>query len=127
MNTHRIFVLALLTITTGCGIGDVRRIVGTWEYTGGSAVLTCENDTEAYIPTGSVTFTIGVESDVVLDDDPCFSKFDIDSDGARARPGQTCINSLQTTTGVPYSMTYRPTQWTFNVSDDGTDGRGLPG
>jgi hypothetical protein len=95
----------------GCSSTD--DFVGTWKVTSGQTLYNCEGT--ALAPeqaTGTITFSEGSSSDLIMVQEECTFKFDVDDERASLAGSHSCTTSIEGSTAIVNTSSL-----TFSTSD----------
>jgi hypothetical protein len=118
------FVCAALAMGCGSGpgdpgTGDPELFVGTWQQSGAVSEICSDGSGGTFALMGSITFTTGVTSDLLLNTSACGAiRFDlVSSTMASIQRGQSCSGPTSDGTAT---VTVHYTTYTFTTTDGRT-------
>lgn len=106
-------LVGILGAAMGCSSTD--DFVGSWKFTSGAMILTCDGQTDTSAVTGNVTINEGSTSDLVIVDDQCSIKLKVDGETATLDGAQSCTGNAG---GVTITLNY--STYTFTTSNGET-------
>lgn len=112
-NAKLTVLVGILGAAMGCSGTD--DFVGSWKFTSGSIISTCDGQAQTEAITGNVTINEGSSSDLVIVDDQCSIKLKVDGETASLDGSQSCTGVEN---GITVTLNY--STYTFTTSNGET-------